>query len=341
MRRDRQFGAERMQLFQIETQHAARLQPQRAAHHISRDERIAVAVAADPASHLQERRESRPRAAVALVEPVFQRAMQPRHLAQEGVVVERQDRSATSSSTVSLVRRSRLVCHSVSTARRNCSSLASTSSAVSWTRSRRSSRSAISISRSIVLLRRTSVGCAVSTGLTNALPKNCRKSADADAGGLRACASVCGQCSARGAPPAAVVRAHLADVVLVFGDIGEMREIAEGADDAHGLGDRHAVEDRFELAPRRPVVVAMEPDRGLPDALDQVEHVGAFLVAHGIAEDTSEQPDVVPAAGRRAWASSARLERISASEGMTGGTWLGSPEAPGGPELQVFCRSAR
>ena len=41
------------------------------------------------------------------------------------------------------------------------------------------------------------------------------------------------------------------------------------------------------------VVVAVEPDRGLPDALDQVEHVGAFLVAHGVAEDAPEQPDVV------------------------------------------------
>ena len=71
-----------------------------------------------------------------------------------------------------------------------------------------------------------------------------------------------------------------------------MGEIAEGADDAHGLGDRHAVEDDLELAPCRPVVVAVEPDRGLPDALDQVEHVGAFLVAHGIAKDAPQQPDV-------------------------------------------------
>ena len=41
----------------------------------------------------------------------------------------------------------------------------------------------------------------------------------------------------------------------------------------------------------------MEPDRGLPDALDQVEHPGAFLVAHGVAEDASEQPDVVAQPG--------------------------------------------
>ena len=35
----------------------------------------------------------------------------------------------------------------------------------------------------------------------------------------------------------------------------------------------------------------MEPDRGLADAFDQVEHVHPLLVAHGIAEDAPEQPD--------------------------------------------------
>ena len=41
----------------------------------------------------------------------------------------------------------------------------------------------------------------------------------------------------------------------------------------------------------------MEADRGLPDALDQVEHVGALLVAHGVAKDAAEQPYVVAQPG--------------------------------------------
>jgi hypothetical protein len=73
-----------------------------------------------------------------------------------------------------------------------------------------------------------------------------------------------------------------------------VREIAKGAHDPHGLGGRHAVEDDFQLAPRRPIVVAVEPDRSLPDAFDQVEHVGAFLIAHRVAEDAPEQPDIGP-----------------------------------------------
>jgi hypothetical protein len=43
----------------------------------------------------------------------------------------------------------------------------------------------------------------------------------------------------------------------------------------------------------------VEPDRGLPDALDQVEHVGALLVTHGVAEDAPEQPDVFTEPGVR------------------------------------------
>ena len=57
------------------------------------------------------------------------------------------------------------------------------------------------------------------------------------------------------------------------------------------------VEDALELTPREAVLVAVEPDRGLPDALDQVEHVGALLVAHGIAEDAPKQPDIVTQSG--------------------------------------------
>src|ERR1700723_529262 len=106
-----------------------------------------------------------------------------------------------------------------------------------------------------------------------------------------------GQGAWPGRSAGAAPRAHLPDVVLVFGKVGEMREIAEGAHDAHGLADRHAVEDELELAPRRPVVVPVEPDRGLPDALDQIEYVGAFLIAYGISEDASEQADIGPQPG--------------------------------------------
>ena len=118
----------------------------------------------------------------------------------------------------------------------------------------------------------------------------------AQVGGTEACGTRVRQCqrqrsrTRRSAGVAA--RSHLPDVVLVLGDIGEMREIAEGAHDADGFAGRHAVEDDFQLAPCWVVVIPMEPDRGLPNALDQVEHIGAFLIAHGVAENSPKQPDV-------------------------------------------------
>ena len=101
--------------------------------------------------------------------------------------------------------------------------------------------------------------------------------------------------------------------------------------------DRHAVEGGLQLAPRQLVFVAMEPDRGLPDALDQVEHVGALLVAHGIAEDAPEQPDVVPQPGIFLALSSTRLVADSASEGtIWGDIGCYSRSCPASPECAIF-----
>ena len=89
------------------------------------------------------------------------------------------------------------------------------------------------------------------------------------------------------------MRAVAADVVLVLGDVGEMREIAEGPHDRERLVGRQAVEGRLELAPGAGLVVAMEADRGLADVLDEPEGLLALLLAHRVAEDAAEQPDVV------------------------------------------------
>ena len=83
-----------------------------------------------------------------------------------------------------------------------------------------------------------------------------------------------------------------ADVMLIFGDVGEMRKITVGASDRERLVSVEAVERRLELAPRADLVVAMEANRGLADLLDQLENLFAFLLAHGVAEDSTEQPNV-------------------------------------------------
>ena len=88
------------------------------------------------------------------------------------------------------------------------------------------------------------------------------------------------------------MRAVAADVVLILGDVGQMREIAVGANDRERLVGAEAVERRLEFAPRANFVVAMEADRGPADLLDQLVYLFALLLAHGVAEDSPEQADV-------------------------------------------------
>ena len=343
MRRERQFGAEHVQFFEIKAQHAARLHLQRAAHHFRGHERIAVAVAADPASHFQERRQFAGGCALALVQPILQRAMQPRHFVQEGVIVERQ-------AVGDLVEHGEL------------------GPAQQIGLPQRQHRAAQLLVARLGLLRRQ-LDPLAPVQQRRDLHLAVDRALAADFGGMR------GQHRAdqRGGEEFAQVgrgkaggagmrqrqrqrsrprrsagggaRPHLPDVVLVLGDVGEVRKIAEGAHDAHGLADRHAVEDQFQLAPRRLVVVAMEPDRGLPDALDQVEHVGALLVAHGVAEDAPEQPDVVAQPGifleRRGLLGAIGTDFGLGRHGLGRHGWL-LQRLPGNfRSVQLFCRSAR
>ena len=196
----------------------------------------------------------------------------------------------------------------------------------------------------MVLLRRTSVGWAVRTGLTSAPAKKWRRSAALKPGRPRMRQGL-GQRARPGCSAGAAARAHLPDVVLIFGDVGKMREITEGAHDAHGLADRHAVEDDFELAPRRPVIVPVEPDRGLPDALDQIEDVGAFLIAYGIAEDASRAAGYPSAAGHPLPAAEDLVGAIGPQIGVRRhdlgghGWWL--QKLPGTLQSQFFKPGAR
>src|SRR6516165_7638692 len=79
----------------------------------------------------------------------------------------------------------------------------------------------------------------------------------------------------------------------VLGDVGEMREEAKGANDLHSLLARETVERRLEIVARCFLVVAMESDRGLANALHNLEGRLALLFAHGIAEDPTEEADVL------------------------------------------------
>ena len=90
-----------------------------------------------------------------------------------------------------------------------------------------------------------------------------------------------------------VVSAAPADVVLVLGDVGQLQEVAEGADDGLGGVARQRVEQAGQFIAGGRIAVAGEAYGGLSDALDNLKDCLAFLFADRIAEDAAEQADVV------------------------------------------------
>src|SRR5262245_54250959 len=84
-----------------------------------------------------------------------------------------------------------------------------------------------------------------------------------------------------------------ANMMLVFGDVGELRKVAESANDLDVLTMREAIQCRLELVSRGFIVVAVEADRGPANALDDCEDRRTLLAADGIAKNAAEKTDIV------------------------------------------------
>ena len=70
-----------------------------------------------------------------------------------------------------------------------------------------------------------------------------------------------------------------ADVMSVFSDVGELRNVAESAHDLDVLTTREAIQCRLELVPRGFIFVAVEADRGPANMLNDCENRLALLAA--------------------------------------------------------------
>ena len=77
--------------------------------------------------------------------------------------------------------------------------------------------------------------------------------------------------------------------MLVFGDVHEMRKVAEGADDLDTLTMREAIQCRLKLVPRGFIFVAVEADRGPANCENRL----AFLAADRIAKNTAEKTGIL------------------------------------------------
>ncbi|MNN01800.1 hypothetical protein D3C81_1144280 [compost metagenome] len=89
------------------------------------------------------------------------------------------------------------------------------------------------------------------------------------------------------------MHAAAAVVVLVLGDIGQVREIAERAHHLVGLVARQALEQAVQLGAGGAVVLAAEAHGGLANRLNQIERGLAFLLAHAVAQQAAQEADVL------------------------------------------------
>ena len=90
------------------------------------------------------------------------------------------------------------------------------------------------------------------------------------------------------------VSARASDMMLVFGDVGQMREVAERADNLNRGHARQAGQDDVEFGAGAVILVAVEAYRRLANALDKLENRIALLRPHRVAEQTPEYADVIP-----------------------------------------------
>ena len=81
--------------------------------------------------------------------------------------------------------------------------------------------------------------------------------------------------------------------MLILGDIGEVREEAEGANNLQRFLRFQRVQSCFKIASRGEILVSAEADRVLPNVLDGVVDYFAAMLAYRVAEDAAEQPDIL------------------------------------------------
>ncbi len=291
--RQRQLGAELVDLGQVMQQDERRLRAARVLQRLGDDERVAVAIAADPRAHPQQRRR-RERGPIVEREAIFERRIQPRNLVEKSVTVVSEpvvdlvaDLQRGQADHRRLPQRQHLPIepgpHRIVLFRRQRAAVAPLQQPGDFT---------LGIENALALdfgrvrgehrthqrLREDGAQCRFADA-GRAQPV--QRMGDAARLRRRAGDRVC-------APPPVLVD--------VFGDIGQMREIAERANDVERLCDRQLIQQTGELVLDRRRVVGRgtaQTDCGLPDRFDARIAALSRLRAQHIAKQTSQQTRVL------------------------------------------------
>ena len=93
--------------------------------------------------------------------------------------------------------------------------------------------------------------------------------------------------------PSAFVHGAAADVVAVFGQIGQVTEVGEGADHADRLVAGQGLEEFFELLVGAFVGVSAKGHREFSNLFDALISCLALLLTNHIAQNAAQQADVV------------------------------------------------
>jgi len=280
--RNRELGAQQVHLGQVEPQHRFGLAREGMAQRAGVDVGVAVAVAADPMAHAQERGHAVAR------QRTLEFAIQARYLAQESarVVAER---------VFDLVGHAELG----GAQHARLPQLGHTGA------QQRLVFGAFTLGAELVALRHQ-LGDGV-LGVENALALHLggvggqhRRDhrvlerpcdvAGADAGALQA---------RQAEPERTLVQARLAFVVqpaphmvAVFRDVGQVREVAEGPDHADRLVARQVLQQAVEHPPGAGILLQPVGHRQPAHALDQLERFAAILLANHVTQDPAQQPDI-------------------------------------------------
>ena len=282
-RRDRQLGAELVHFGQVEPQRCFGLPRERHAQRVGGDEGVAVAVAADPVAHAEERRDRMSG------QGVFELAVHLRNLPQEGrAVVAQRVLDFVGDGELGGAQHARLpdLHHAGTQQRFVVGQLARGVQGVALLDQLGDRAFGVEDALALHFGRvrgehRRDVGraqgfgdfCAADVGSREALQRHRQRPFLQVA--------------------LALVVIAAAHVVAVFGDVGQVRKVTERADHADRLVAGQVLQQPVECAAGLRVTLQPVRDRELAHALDQLERRLAFLLTDHVTEQATQQPDVV------------------------------------------------
>jgi hypothetical protein len=341
-RRDRQLAAQQVDFVQVVVQHHARLRAKRGSHGLCADVRVAVAVAADPAAQAQERAAGRRGGGRVRAKAAGQVAVQRRHLGEEGGLPVRQR-------VADLVGHRELLRPQHACLPQGGDQRAEALAALLGRQFRAGAVVQQMGDRALGVQDALALHFGGVGGEHRHQAGVVQQGAGARCGDAAAGQQLhrLRQAAAQrlGRQPGAPQRAHL---LLVFGQVGQMRKVGEGTHHADAGVAVELLQQPVKLAAVGRIAVAAKARGGLADLLDALEHRVALVVAQHTAEQAAQQADVVAQCGiggRHGVATSGSRESGVGSRESRVGDWgsgfSASRAAGRGPECAAWRRPGK